>query len=176
MNSNSIARERFLQCWGEMGSSWGINKTMAQIHALLMVSERPLNMDEIMTELDASRGNVHLNLRQLMDWGLITRTYQRGDRKDYFQSEKGVWKMFCAITRERKRREIEPVLRGLEECVRLARQEKNATALQKQMEELLELSRTIDFLMGQIATQEDSRILPLMMKLVGGNRLPKSRK
>ena len=79
---------------------------MAQIHAFLMVQEQPASTDDVMKDLNISRGNANMNLRALIDWGLIRRTFQKGDRKEYFQSEKDVWKMFCIISRERKKREM----------------------------------------------------------------------
>src|SRR5436309_15993677 len=95
------AKSRFIDTWGEMGPKWGIPKTMAQIHALLMVSEAPLSTDEVMEELGISRGHANMNLRSLSDWGLIRRAFVKGDRKEYFQSEKDVWNMCCRIARER---------------------------------------------------------------------------
>lgn len=175
MNSENPAKNQFLQCWGEMGSSWGINKTMAQIHALLMVSEQPLSTDDVMSELQISRGNANMNLRSLVDWGLVRRSYVKGDRKEYFQSEKGVWKMFCAIARERKRREIEPVIAGLEECLQLAGRDKGSENFRKQITELLEFSKTIDFLMGQVARQEENKILPIMVRMLGGKKTTKTK-
>lgn len=102
------ARNRFIHSWGEMGPQWGINRTMAQLHALLMISEKPLSTDDVMEELGISRGNANMNLRSLVDWGVARRAFVKGDRKEYFQSEKDVWNMFCRIARERKKREIEP--------------------------------------------------------------------
>ena len=161
------ARARFLQCWGEMGSCWGINKTMAQIHALLMTSEMPLSTDEVMAELNISRGNANMNLRGLVDWGLVRRIFKKGERREYFQSEKDVWKMFCTIARERKKREIEPVITALQECLAMAGREKDTAVFRKQVEALLELTRTADLLLGKVAHQEKSRVLPLLIKLLG---------
>ena len=161
------AKARFIQCWGEMGSCWGINKTMAQIHALLMVSEKPLSTDEVMEELKISRGNANMNLRSLVDWGLVRRTFQKGDRKEYFQCEKDVWKMFCIISRERKKREIEPVIVALQECLVLTEKDKESANFRNQVESFLEFVRTADLLLGKISQQEKSKILPLLVKLLG---------
>jgi DNA-binding transcriptional regulator GbsR (MarR family) len=166
-NTNSEAQARFLRCWGEMGSCWGINKTMAQIHALLMVHEEPLSTDDVMKELQISRGNANMNLRGLVDWGLVRRSFLKGDRKEYFQTEKDVWKMFCTISRERKKREIEPVITALEECLSLAEKDKDSLAFRKQVEALLEFIKTGDFLLGKIAQQEKNRVMPLLVKLLG---------
>ena len=166
-NTLNEAKGRFLQCWGEMGSSWGINKTMAQIHALLMVSEQPLSTDEVMQELNISRGNANMNLRGLVSWGLIRRVFRKGDRKEYFQSEKDVWKMFCTISRERKKREIEPVINALQECLAMIGSEKDASPFRKQVQALLEFVKTTDLLLGKISQKEKSKVLPLLIKLMG---------
>lgn len=92
----------FITQWGAMGSWWGINRTMAQIHALLLITDRALSTDEIMDDLKISRGNPNMNLRDLAGWGLIRSVIRKGERKEYFEAEKDVWKMFCTIVRERK--------------------------------------------------------------------------
>ena len=102
--------------WGEMGGYWGINRTMAEIHALLFVSARPLCTDDIMAQLHVSRGNASMNLRALVDWGLIERVHQLGDRKEYFQADTDVWHMFETIMRERRRREVEPIIATIDRC------------------------------------------------------------
>jgi len=106
----------FIRRWGTMGSSWGISRTMAEIHALLYVSDRPLCTDDVMRQLQVSRGNASMNLRQLLNWGLIRRVHQLGDRKDYFAAETDVWQMFQTIIRERRRRELEPILDTIDRC------------------------------------------------------------
>ncbi len=99
-----------------MGGAWGINRTMAQVHALLMTSDRPLTTDEVMADLKISRGNAHQNLRELIGWGLVRSVIRKGERKEFFEAEKDVWRMFCTVARERQRREIEPALRALHAC------------------------------------------------------------
>jgi DNA-binding transcriptional regulator GbsR (MarR family) len=160
------AKRRFLDAWGEMGPKWGIQKSMAQIHALLMVSERPLSTDDVMEALAISRGNANTNLRSLADWGLVRRVFVKGDRKEYFQSEKDVWNMFCRIARERKKREIEPAVETLRECLDMTRGEKNAGVFRDRVQELLELMQTLDFALGKIAQQERSQVVPKIMKLL----------
>jgi len=106
----------FIRRWGEMGNYWGISRTMAEIHALLYISEEPLCTDDIMERLQISRGNASVNLRKLLDWGLIERVHKPGDRREYFVSEKDVWQMFETITRQRKRREVEPIIDTILRC------------------------------------------------------------
>lgn len=110
------ALDRFVAFWGEMASSWGINRTMAQIHALLYAVEEPLDTDAIMSRLQISRGNANMNLRSLVNWNLVRRVSRPGSRKDYYTAEKDVWEITIQIIREREKRELKPVLQQLQEC------------------------------------------------------------
>ena len=110
------AREQFISLWGQMGSAWGIPRTMAQVHALLMVHGRPMNTDDVMDALAISRGNASQTLRRLVDWGIVHRVHRKGDRKEYFGAEGDVWKMFRTILAQRKKREIDPLIESLVEC------------------------------------------------------------
>jgi DNA-binding transcriptional regulator GbsR (MarR family) len=110
------ARERFVGFWGEMASRWGINRTMAQIHALLYVSEEPLDTEAIMDRLGISRGNANMNLRALIDWRLVSKVHRRGSRRDYYEAEKDVWHITAQIIKKRERQEIQPVVELLQEC------------------------------------------------------------
>lgn len=109
------SKEKFIQSWGVLGSHWGINKTMAQIHALLLISSEVLSTEEIMNELQISRGNANMNIRALMDWGIVTKHFKTGERKDFFFAEKDIWEVARKITKERSKREIEPVIKVLNE-------------------------------------------------------------
>ncbi|ASK29912.1 transcriptional regulator [Chryseobacterium sp. T16E-39] len=111
----SEAKEKYIQTWGTFATNWGINRTMAQVHALLMASGKPLSTDEVMEQLEISRGNANMNLRALMDWGIVKKEFVKGDRKEYFMAEKDVWFLFKQITKERRKREIEPVISFLED-------------------------------------------------------------
>jgi DNA-binding transcriptional regulator GbsR (MarR family) len=103
------AKRNFVEAWGTLGTNWGINRTMAQIHALLLVSEQPLSTDEIMEILDISRGNTNMNMRALIDWGLAERKIKLGERMEFFVGEKDIWKVAVKIIRERRKREIDPL-------------------------------------------------------------------
>jgi len=109
-------KDDFIAQWGAFGSQWGINRTMAQIHALLMVIPDAMNTDEVMDNLTISRGNAHTNLKELVNWGLVRIIVKKGERKEYFEAEKDVWKIFITILRERQRREIDPALELLRNC------------------------------------------------------------
>ena len=110
------ALERFVLFWGEMASNWGINRTMAQIHALLYCAEEPLDTDAIMERLQISRGNANMNLRSLITWDLVSKVQRAGSRKDFYEAEKDVWHITAQIIEERERREIKPVREQLREC------------------------------------------------------------
>ncbi len=116
--SSALAESKaaLVRRWGEMGGYWGINRTMAEIHALLFVTRQPLCTDDIMAHLQVSRGNASMNLRALVDWGLIERVHHFGDRKEYFRADTNVWHMFETIMRERRRREVEPIIATIDRC------------------------------------------------------------
>ena len=149
------AQDLFIRRWGEMGQTWGINRTMAEIHALLYVTGQPQCTDDVMDRLNISRGNASMSLRALCDWGIIRRLHKRGERREYFESLGDVWEMFSIIAAERKRREMDPVLETIKQCHRMldetalgksaANQE--AIALTRQrlagMEEFMEVTNRI---------------------------------
>ena len=109
------AKAKFIADWGRFGTNWGINRTMAQIHALLLISPDPLSADEVMEELSISRGNTNMNIRELIDWGLVQKVIRPGERKEFFSAEKDIWKVARQIVKERKKRELDPVLKVLNE-------------------------------------------------------------
>ncbi|MGV3765432.1 MAG: GbsR/MarR family transcriptional regulator [Chitinophagaceae bacterium] len=121
----SEAKQQFIASWGAFGSQWGINRTMAQIHALLLVSPSPLSAEVIMEELNISRGNANMNIRELIDWGLVERVLIPGERKEFFTAEKDIWKVVKQITRERKKRELEPMLKLLDQLKEVEDDPKN---------------------------------------------------
>ena len=107
------AKNQFVSSWGALGTHWGINRTMAQIHALLLVSTNPLTQDDVMEQLSISRGNVNMNIRELISWHLVERVIIAGERKEYFIAEKDIWKVATQIMKERKKRELDPMLKLL---------------------------------------------------------------
>ncbi|MGA0173845.1 MAG: GbsR/MarR family transcriptional regulator [Phycisphaerales bacterium] len=109
-------QDRFIALWGDMGSHWGVPRSMAEIHALLFIVGEPLSADEIMERLRVSRGNVSMTLRSLVEWGIVSRSHRREDRRDRFHAEQDVWKLLITILRVRKRREIDPLLESLRGC------------------------------------------------------------
>jgi len=109
------AKQQFISSWGAFGTHWGINRTMARIHALLLVSADPMTQDNIMEELNISRGNTNMNIRELINWGLVERVILPGERKEFFSAEKDIWKVMKQIVKERKKRELEPMLKLLDQ-------------------------------------------------------------
>src|SRR5437868_854422 len=108
--------DQFVELWNNMASLWGISPTMARIHGLLYISASALSMDDIMARLAISRGNVSMNLSKLVEWGLVRRVHKRGARKEYYESLTDVWEMFTLVANQRKRREIDPILKTLRQC------------------------------------------------------------
>ncbi len=153
------AQDLFVLEWGRMSSSWGINRTMAQIHALLFVTGRPLEVNEIMDRLQISRGNASMNLRELMDWGIVRRFRQPGDRKDTYVSETDPYQMFLRVVRERKRREIDPTSDAIREVIgKLPESDPNPDTqnLRRRLIALLEIFDLIDAAYGQVFGAEVS--------------------
>ena len=109
------AKAKFIADWGRFGSNWGINRTMAQIHVLLLISPEPLSAEDIMEELSISRGNANMNLRELIDWGLLQKVIIPGERKEFFSAEKDIWKVARQIVKERKKRELDQMIPALVE-------------------------------------------------------------
>ena len=108
-------KEKFIEAWGKMATDWGINRTMAQVHALLLVAPEPLTADQVKAALCISTGNTSMNLRALMDWGLVHKQLKSGERKEFFIAEKDMWLVVRQIITQRKKRELEPMLKVLEE-------------------------------------------------------------
>jgi DNA-binding transcriptional regulator GbsR (MarR family) len=108
-------KQKFIEAWGKLGSEWGINRTMAQVHALLLISPKAMTTEEIMEELSISRGNANMTLRDLIGWGLIEKQHKAGERKEYFYAEKDTWEIARQVAQERKKRELDPVIKILNE-------------------------------------------------------------
>ncbi len=132
------ALEVFIHYWGKMSSEWGINKTMAQVYALLFAEDEPMDTDTIMLELNISRGNANMNLRNLIQWGLIHKVNIKGDRKDYYTSETDIWNMAAKIIDERRRKEITPIKKTLDNCSNILENAKEETDDIKQFKDKIE--------------------------------------
>ena len=161
------AKQKFINSWGTLGSSWGLNKTMAQIHALLMVSPEPLNMEDIMEELAISRGNASMNLKALMEWGIVFKDFKKGDRRDYFYSEKDVWKLAAQISKERRRRELLPVIEMLDEigAAQLNDDREEHSEFRKMTKELHRFALQADSILTRFSKMESKWFFGLVGRL-----------
>lgn len=162
------AQDQFVIEWGRMSSSWGINRTMAQIHALLLVTGSPHTVDDLIERLHISRGNASMTLRDLMDWGVIQRFRKPGDRKDIYQADSDIVHMFARVVRERKRREIDPTLAAIRECLAMIPESdtsEEAETLRQRLKSLLEIFGIIDRVYEQVFESDDS--LRQAMQLFG---------
>ena len=136
-------QEKFILHWGEMGTRWGINRSVAQIHALLYISKKPMNADEIMETLSIARSNVSTSLKELQSWNIVKVVHVLGDRRDHFESVQDVWTLFQIIVEERKRREIDPTLAILRECVHEAKKSPQESHTHERLSELLNFCQTM---------------------------------
>ncbi|MEX1049824.1 MAG: MarR family transcriptional regulator [Akkermansiaceae bacterium] len=163
------ARDEFVAQWGALGTQWGINRTMAQIHALLMTAPEPLTTDEVMEDLEISRGNAHSNLKELVAWGLLRVVVKKGERREYFEAEKDVWQIFTIVARERKRREIEPALAILSKCSDESREIGSAAgkAFHQQMRELEDFVGFASKMADRVSSMKHGLALQLATKLLG---------
>lgn len=161
------AKEKFISTWGSLGTLWGINKAMAQIQALLFISTKPLSMEDIMEELQISRGNTSMNLRQLMDWGIVAKALIPGERKEFFTTEKDVQELARIIAKERSRREIQPVSKVLKEVSSIKDDGTEKTKeLIKQTKALYDLTETADIMLNKIVNQQQNWITKSLIKLI----------
>ncbi len=163
------AREEFIAQWGALGTQWGINRTMAQIHASLMTSPHAMCTDEVMEELTVSRGNAHTNLKELVNWGLVRMIVVKGDRRDFYEAEKDVWQIFTIIARERKRREIEPAVALLNRCAEETKGLKGeeAKVFHKQVKDLGEFVTFASKMSDRVASMKHGLAIQLASKLLG---------
>ncbi|MFK7850457.1 MAG: GbsR/MarR family transcriptional regulator [Akkermansiaceae bacterium] len=163
------AKNEFIAQWGALGTQWGINRTMAQIHALLMVSPAAMSTDQVMEELAVSRGNAHTNLKELVNWGLVRMVVIRGDRRDYYEAEKDVWEIFTIVARERKKREIEPALALLNKCAAETKglKSEEAVIFHKQVKSLEEFVGMASKMSDKVASMKYRSAIQLAAKLLG---------
>ena len=161
------AKQQFISSWGAFGTHWGINRTMAQIHALLLVSPEPLTQDDMMEELNISRGNTNMNIRELINWGLVERVLLPGERKEYFTAEKDIWKVVKQIVKERKKRELEPMLQLLDklEDVEGDKRDKHVKTFVDTMSNIKKLGRQADKTLDVMIKAEESWFVGNLLKL-----------
>lgn len=151
MPSLSPIQQKFILHWGEMGTRWGINRTVAQIHALLYLSPKPLHAEDIAETLGVARSNVSNSLKELQGWGIVKLVHVLGDKRDHFESMKEVWEMFRVVLDERKRREIDPTVAMLRGCISEAEHNKQTDEYtQERLRDLAEFFETTTAWYGQV--------------------------
>ncbi|CAL2092450.1 GbsR/MarR family transcriptional regulator [Tenacibaculum sp. 190524A05c] len=161
------AKIKYIHTWGSLATSWGINKTMAQVHALLLVSTKPLSADEIMEALKISRGNVNMNVRALIDWGIVRKEFVVGERKEFFVADKDIWELFKQVTKERKKREIEPVLRILDELKSgVEENSEEAESFKKLMNDLSSVTTTVNGILDKAIRADEHWLLSNFTKMI----------
>lgn len=164
------AKTQFIANWGRFGTNWGINRTMAQIHALLLVSPDPLSAEDIMEQLTISRGNANMNIRELIDWGLVEKLIVAGERKEFFTAEKDIWKVARQIVKERKKRELDlmlPVLKELSE-IEGDKKDKAVKTFTDTIQNIRKFSEQADRTLDTMIKADEHWFLGSLVKLFGG--------
>jgi DNA-binding transcriptional regulator GbsR (MarR family) len=161
------AKQQFISSWGAFGTHWGINRTMAQIHALLLITPDPLTQDDIMEQLNISRGNTNMNIRELINWGLVDRVLLTGERKEYFSAEKDIWKVVKQIVKERKKRELEPMLKLLDQLEEVEgdKRDKNIKSFVDTISSIKKLGRQADKTLDAMIRAQESWFVGNLVKL-----------
>ncbi|GHE59539.1 MULTISPECIES: GbsR/MarR family transcriptional regulator [Roseivirga] len=160
------AKDQFIQAWGTLGSAWGINKAMGQIHALLLITEEALTTEDIMEELKISRGNANMNLRSLMDWGIVQKVLKPGERKEYFTTGKDILELARQVSRERRRREIEPVMRVLNEVQEVEGNTPQVEHFKKVTGDLSGFTKQVDGALDKFIRSDKNWFFQVLMKLM----------
>ena len=161
MKLNPIA-QRFVLHWGEMGSKWGVNRTVSQIHALLYLAGKPMPADEISETLEVARSNVSNSLRELQNWNLINIVHVMGDRRDHFATSTDVWELFRTVVRERKEREFDPTISVLRDCLASKDISKEEAAAQQRIKETLALMEALSTWGDQMLKLEPATLMKVM--------------
>ncbi len=159
-------KEKFLQSWGALGSSWGINRTMAQIHALLLISPKALSADDIMEELQISRGNVNMNLRALIDWGLVFKELRTGERKEFFIAEKDMWEVVKHIIIQRKKKELEPMIKVLDELANVQGSDEETQQFVNVIKDIRLFSNKADATLDSLVKADSNWFVGTFMKMI----------
>ncbi len=159
-------KEKFIQSWGTLGSHWGINRTMAQIHALLLVANEPLSANNIMDELNISMGNTNMNIRALIDWGLVFKELKPGERKDFYVAEKDMWEVVKRIITQRKKKELEPMLRVLDSISKVEGNSEEAEEFKKVVRDIQLFSSKADSTLENLIKADSNWFIGTFMKMI----------
>jgi DNA-binding transcriptional regulator GbsR (MarR family) len=166
------AKSQFIASWGRFGTNWGINRTMAQIHALLLVSPDPLSAEEVMDQLNISRGNANMNLRELIDWGLVEKVIKPGERKEFFSAEKDIWIAARQIIKERKKRELDLMIPVLKELSKVEgdKKDKGVKTFTDTIEAITKFSEQADKTLNTMIRADEHWLLGNLVKFFAGKR------
>ena len=160
------AKQKFIQSWGGLGSSWGINRTMAQIHALLLVSTEPLSTEDIMIQLQISRGNTNMNVRTLIEWGIVFKEFKIGERKEFFIADKDIPAVARQITRERSKRELEPLRKVLVDLKEVKGNDSETKDFTKLVQDLDGFTNRVDGLLDKFIKSDEHWFYKTLFKVV----------
>ena len=159
------AKDKFIHTWGTLASQWGINRSMAQLHALLLIAPESLATEDIMEQLQISRGNASMNLRDLMDWGLIYKQLKPGERREFFYAEKDIWKVARQVAKERRRREITPVIEVLNDLKSIPADTLEAREFQRVMAGLSNVVGFADSTLNAVIKAEENWLMGQFLKV-----------
>lgn len=160
------AKDKFIQAWGTFGTEWGVNRTMAQIHALLLVASAPLSAEDIMEDLQISRGNANMNIRALIDWGLVFKELKPGDRKEYFYAEKEMWEVLRKIIMQRKKKELEPVVKILNEVTTMEGTDESSLAFKKAVTDINQFAKQADSALDMLVKSDANWFVATLLKVM----------
>jgi DNA-binding transcriptional regulator GbsR (MarR family) len=159
-------QQKFVHTWGTLGTNWGINKTMAQLHALLMISEKPLCTDEMMDMLTISRGNTNMNVRALVEWGLVSKEIISGDRKDFYSAKKDIWVVARQIAKQRRKRELEPVIAALVDLKKETEKNQENKELLTRVNDIEDFAIKVDNMLEKFEKSDENWFYKVLLKLV----------
>jgi len=162
----SDAKSKYLETWGSLATQWGINRTMAQIHALLLVAPNPLSAEDIMEQLQVSRGNVNMNIRALIEWGIVEKNLIPGERREFFSAKKDIWELFKQITKERRKREIEPVIEILDELKKVDDKTTEGREFKKVVTEIVGVTKKLNKIVDLAIRSDEHWLMGKMTDLI----------
>jgi DNA-binding transcriptional regulator GbsR (MarR family) len=158
-------QQKFVHTWGTLGTNWGINKTMAQLHALLMIAEKPLCTDEMMHMLTISRGNTNMNVRALVEWGLVSKEMISGDRKDFYSAKKDIWVVARQIAKQRRKRELEPVIAALVDLKKETENNQENKELLTRVNDIEDFTIKVDNMLEKFEKSDENWFYRVLLKL-----------
>ncbi|HZY36097.1 MAG TPA: MarR family transcriptional regulator [Mucilaginibacter sp.] len=161
------AKQKFIEAWGKLGSEWGINRTMAQVHALLLITPEALSTEEIMEALSISRGNANMTVRDLIGWGLVEKRLKQGERKEFFYADKDTWNIARQVAKERRKRELDPVIKILDELSKVKGDIKDPEykTFNKSVTDINKLAKNVDKTLEKMIKADESWFWGSILKI-----------